>query len=71
MTRRRWIQGEPTREERVFSAMTAVAVAAAAGAATYYLARTFLAREPLDPPPSVSAPPGPPRLGAGTGEKGA
>jgi hypothetical protein len=49
--RRRWLRNDPDLRESVASAVVAGAVAAVAGLTTLWVARLFLAREPLPGPP--------------------
>ena len=43
----RWIRNRPERRHDVQSAITAIGIGAAVGAAAFYVMRTCLAREPL------------------------
>lgn len=47
-----WIRTRPTVRDNVGAGLAAFALAASVGAATFYLVRVLLAREPLDLPES-------------------
>ena len=63
--RRRWVRNDPDRRETLGAGLVAGAVAAGVGVVTFYLARLFLAREPLDAPPGPPSDDGAERSGPG------
>lgn len=63
--RRRWLRLPPERGDTLGAALISGALGAGVGLVSFYLARLFLAREPLD------GPPGPPaRRDRGDGREG-
>lgn len=56
MKKTRWVRLPAGRKERTGAALAAGAVAACAGAVTFYLARLILSREPIGRRPPDSPP---------------
>jgi len=54
--RRRWMPVRPERGDVVAAALVSGAVGLVVGAVTFYLTRTLLAREPLEPGPGRELP---------------